>query len=390
MRLTPLLIAMTLVAVVGDAMLLPFYPQYFASRFGVVDASHVGSYIAAICLTAMLALPLWARWTRQRCPLRLLVWTQSAAGLLSAACALCDSLAGFWALSLGMIAFKASYLLIYPYIMENTSEADHAHTIGVLSIVVHFGSLVGALGGGAALQFGPVEHAFLYMAAGDFVQMAMCLVALRAGLTPAFRRTVPHAVPARDRRRVLRLGLLMLTFYFAEYQIGPFFIEYWRSVALQESALVSACVYAIPACIALIALAANRRAGPSGFLARPAYCLPMGIVGLLLQASFSVPLVLLGRCLFGWAAFQLTVRLDVQLFEHSAPEDYARDFSTINLFQNIGVLTASYAAGFLVERHGLHMPFWVAIAGFAATWALYPMLAPDRHATLLRTAEHHA
>jgi hypothetical protein len=66
------LLTLTTLAVVGDAVLLPFYPQYFASRFGVNDASLVGNYLAAMCLVVMLALPAWAALARRVDLLRLL------------------------------------------------------------------------------------------------------------------------------------------------------------------------------------------------------------------------------------------------------------------------------------------------------------------------------
>lgn len=49
------LLTLSTLAVVGDAVLLPFYPQYFASRFGVEDARLVGNYLAALCLVVILA-----------------------------------------------------------------------------------------------------------------------------------------------------------------------------------------------------------------------------------------------------------------------------------------------------------------------------------------------
>jgi hypothetical protein len=69
MTLRRALIGMTLLAVLGDSLLMPFYPQYFAERFGELRSEQVGLYLAAVCLVAMLALPLWVACpgTRIRC-----------------------------------------------------------------------------------------------------------------------------------------------------------------------------------------------------------------------------------------------------------------------------------------------------------------------------------
>ena len=61
MTLKQALIFQTLVSVVADTMLLPFYPQFFAEEFGNSSPEHVGFYIAACCFTVMIALPLWAK-----------------------------------------------------------------------------------------------------------------------------------------------------------------------------------------------------------------------------------------------------------------------------------------------------------------------------------------
>lgn len=385
MQLKVLLVAMTLVAVVSDTMLLPFYPQYFAERFGETDPEHVGAYIAAICLTAMLALPCWARLARGRCTMRLMVFTQCGAGLLSVACALCDSLPAFWALSLAMIVCKASYLLVYPYLMEGEPESQHTHTIGVLSIVVHFGSIAGALLGGSSLQYLPVEQAFIVMAAGDFLQMALCIYLLKAGLARPVSPRAPEPV-ARGGLRIHALGVLMLVFYFSEYQVTPFFVEYWRSISPSSGPIESALVYAIPAGMALLALHLNGRSASGGVFNGAYLCLSLGMLGLLLQASGHQALALGGRCLYGWALFQLTVRLDTRLFEISTPASYARDYSTINLYQNVGVLSSSFAAGALIASHGLRMPFWLATAGLALSFALYPLLTRSSSLSNRKTA----
>ncbi|MCX7206831.1 MAG: MFS transporter [Proteobacteria bacterium] len=381
------LIMMTAVAVLSDSMLLPFYPQYFAGRFGQTSPEHVGSYIAAICLTAMLALPFWARIVRTTNTLRLLCWTQLAAGLLCIACSFVGSLWLFWLLSLAMIVFKASYLLVYPHIMQREEESKHAHTIGVLSIVVHFGHIAGAVIGGAMLSYWPMEQAFLLMAAGDFIQMAMCRYVLKKGLDrdPIPAAPVSHSPATGGGRQIYLLGILMLLFYFSEYQIVPFFVQYWQAIAPEHGMQLAAWVYAIPAAVGLAALWLNHKR--SGFMDGIYFCLLLGLAGLVLQASGQTGWVLLGRVLFGWASFQLTVRLDMLLFEISTPDSYASDYSKINLFQNIGVLLSSYSAGILVAKHGLSMPFWLAAGGFALLIMLWPLLMPARYTLNRNTAD---
>ncbi|WP_348943774.1 MFS transporter [Chitinibacter sp. FCG-7] len=381
------LIAMTAVAVVADTMLLPFYPQYFAERFGVSNPEHVGTYTAAICLVAMLALPFWARMVRHGGTLRLLLWTQIGAGLLCIACSFTDSLWLFWVLSLAMIVFKASYLLIYPYLMAGEDEANHGHTIGILSIVVHFGHIAGAVLGGFALTHWPLEHAFLLMAVGDIVQIGVCAYLIYAGLEQPAPPAEDTAQPVTTSRGIYPLGVLMLVFYFSEYQIVPFFVQYWQQIEPEHGVQLAAWVYAIPAAVGLLALWFNQRFGLQSLANHAVFCLILGMAGLLLQGSGLTGWVLFGRVLFGWASFQLTVRLDALIFEKSSPAAYAHDYSKINLFQNIGVLMSYYSAGWLVSLHGLSTPFWLAAAGLLLSLLLYPLINAAPALPTRRTAD---
>lgn len=381
------LIGITAVAVMADSMLLPFYPQYFAERFGINSPEHIGSYTAAICLVAMLALPLWAKLARRQGTLQLLIWTQLGAMTFCIATVWAEQLWLFWLLSLVMIVFKASYLLVYPFLMERVSKAQHAHTIGVLSIVVHFGHIAGALLGGIALVYWPLKYAFLLMAIGDLLQILVCAYLLWAGLDkgtadpssltePQSQHPAPLASATATGRRIYALGFLMLLFYFSEYQVVPFFVAYWQQLDTGDNLQLASLIYAIPAVMALVALITNRLYGQWG--SHVYFCLPLAIGGLLLQASGEPAWVIFGRLMFGWASFQLTVKLDALLFASSTPEAYATDYAKINIFQNVGVLLSYYGAGVVVALKGLAFPFIVAAVGLLLTLICYPLLVDNQ------------
>ena len=114
--------------------------------------------------------------------------------------------------------------------------------------------------------------------------------------------------------------------------------------------------------LALLALALHYHAGQH----LTAWLL-LGAAGLALQGVEQMPLVLAGRVLFGWALYQLTVALDARLFALSRPEHYGRDYSLINIFQNLGVLTASWLAGVVVRDAGLAAPFLLSALGLVLT-----------------------
>ncbi|WP_275286075.1 MFS transporter [Halomonas elongata] len=358
---TPWLVAVTAVAVVSDAMLLPFYPQFFAARFGVTDSSHVGLYLAMSCLVVMVALPVWARLARRVGTLRLLLGTQLLAGGLSLSCAEVTSLPLFWGLSLTMLVAKASYLLVYPYLMHVEPRTRHAILIGTLSVVVHAGGILGAMIGGLVLEHWQAAQVFRAMAVSDALQVVVCLLLLRRGRVP---HSTPDTPPAPGTgTALLRLGLVMLLFYFSAHLARPFFARYWEVASGLPGELLAGAVFAVPGGVAVALLAfdllGRRSAGHAIILP-----LAIGLVGLLLQASGSTAAILVGRVLFGWTLFRVTIRLELHLFRLSTPDRYASDFSKIHIFQGLGVLIASWGAGRLVDAHGLVSPFIVGALGF--------------------------
>ncbi len=85
-------------------------------------------------------------------------------------------------------------------------------------------------------------------------------------------------------------------------------------------------------------------------------------------------MVLAGRMLYGWGLFRVTVGLDQLLYAFSRPASYATDFSKISVFQNLGVLCASFATGALVAMSGPRPTFMVAAAAIVGTLLLYQWL----------------
>ena len=355
MTLRTCLIMMTALAVITDNLIIPFYPQYFAERFDNPPEQHVGLYLAVVSLVVMAVFPLWARLAKRVHPVRILISAQLMAGSLTAACYFIDSLPLFWVVSLLMVVFKGSYLLMYPYVMSLQQQDNHTQTIGTLSVVVHFGAILGAALGGLILQIMNIGDVFLVMAAGDFIQMAICMHLVR-GYLPA-----PGAQPASE--------------VAGEVQHDNSIAVYWQQVAHWNSEMAAGFVYALPGAVAVLALWWGRRATKQGNTRDGILAgLLLGAAATFIQGFGDQWLILLGRVLFGWALYQVTVRLDALLFELSSPEHYAVDFSKINIFQCLGNMGSAYGAGLLVSHYGQAMPFWVGAAGLLLTAALFPML----------------
>lgn len=392
-RLSPtaFLFWMTAIAVISDSMLHPFYPQYFAEVFAVTSARTVGLYIASCSLTVLVTFPLWASLSRRVPVIPLLVATQLFTAVLSLACSRITHLPLFWAVSLVMMVGKASYLLLYPYVMSLQPKDQHLGTISLLALVVYFGNVLAAALAGSIFQWLSASALFVAMAAGDLVQTALCLLMLRAQPAAACRDAAV-AAPERSsltRGFVLRLGAVMLVLYFSAYLPDPFFSTFWEQRVSSSSRFLSGLVFALPALAALAALAYEKLRGErGGAYAGIATATLVGMCALWLQASGLPYLLVAGRFLFGWAIFQAMVRLDLLLFRHSQPDTYAVDFSKVNLFQGLGILLASLGAGSLVSGLGMRVPFIVAACGFLAGVSLYLWLFRRELKEGEREAEH--
>ncbi|MBW1294188.1 MFS transporter [Aquimarina litoralis] len=369
---------MTLVAVVSDYLLHPFYPQFFEARFGVTNPELVGYYFAAICFMVMISFPFWAYVSKRVAELHILVYTQCIAGILALCCYATDSYVNFWIISLTMVLFKGSYLLVYPYILKIISKKEHPTTIGILSVVVHLGGILGAVIGGATVDFIDASYIFLIMALGDFIQMGMSAFLLKSKKYDTTKVSEPGNTKTEAKKKVipngfiLKIGITTMILYFSDFLIRPFFVTYWESISSHNSKLISGMMYAIPGFVALIALWINtkRKQSDSQFgVIIP--ILVLGILGLLLQGIPDTTTVIIGRIIYGWAIFQGVVKFDVLLFELSTPNSYAMDYSKVHFFQNLGVLLSSFSVGLLVEYNGLQIPFIVALGGFVITLLLY-------------------
>ena len=361
-----LLVGVTLLVVVSDSMLVPFYPRFFERALGVRSSVHIGTYVGATCAVVMLAYPVWAWVARARDSLRLLVSTQLAAGVLACLAACATSAAEFWVLSLSMIWFKGSYLLIYPYLMALPRSDDGGYLIGLLTVVVHFGTIGGAVLGGMLLEHAHPGTLLIAMGAADALQALVCLWMLRfAPRSP----TAPRLRRVSATAAVRTLALVMGAFCFSAFMTRPFFAAYWSEISGLDDAWIAGWVYAIPGGVAVLALLWNQRRQRRGYA--PHALGPMwlvGALGLVLQSLRLPELLLGGRVLYGFALFQITVGLERRLFGLSSPDRYATDFAKLHVAQNAGALGAALVAGATVDL-GLELPLVLGALGLLLTGA---------------------
>ena len=84
--------------------------------------------------------------------------------------------------------------------------------------------------------------------------------------------------------------------------------------------------------------------------------------------------MIIGRLIYGWGLFQVMVTLEVLLFQISKPSQFARDYSQVHLFQNIGLIFASLMTGFTVAEFSLNWPFYMSAIVFVLTLLMFLMI----------------
>lgn len=374
MRVKTILMIMTLVAVVSDTMLHPFYPQFFLEHFEIISSEHVGFYLAACCLTVMISFPFWAKVQKNIDLFSLLIYTQLTAGVLCTSIFFIEDIRVFWTVALAMIFFKGSYLLIYPYIMQLDDDEGHTSSISILSVIVHLGAILGAFIGGAIVDYVDTHVIFFIMAIGDFIQLGVCIYLkyFKKIKSIIHKEAVTNEGFFHIRKPILLIGTTTMLLYFSTFLIRPFFSVYWESISGYDSKLVSGFMYSLPAFVGLFALWYNGKykSDKSSFK-RIIPALLLGIVGISLQGSMNELIIIVGRLIYGWAVFQLYVQFDVIAFQLSTPSEYATDYSRIHLMQNMGVLISSMIAGYTVQLFSIQMTFGMAGIGFLLTGSCF-------------------
>jgi len=369
------LILLTLISVICDTMILPFYPTFFADRFGIDNSHHVGAYIAAVCFTVMCAFPYWAKLAKRVHEVHIWVVTQLIAACLGIACFFSTDIVWFWVISLAMLVFKASYLLIYPFVLRLEDQQSHLGIVGLFSVLMHFGGIGGALLGGWVIDLTDIQTIYLIMALGDIVQVGVCLylskqLKLKWALhpkvsSPVLRKKIPNFI--------YTIGAVSLLVYFAGFLARPYFTLYWQHISGISSTFIAGLMYAIPAWMALLGLILSKSRRSFNWTSQQHILVGLGFasIGLWLQASPDWQSVIAGRILLGYAMFVITVKLEVLLFSLSQPEHYGEDFAKIHFMQNLGVIAASFLVGSLVQPNAYDTPFLVASGAMALTFFVF-------------------
>ncbi len=349
-----------------ETLLSPFYPQFFRQVFGVEDLAYAGYYIFACRLTVALCAPLWGLLTRRFDVRYLLLTGQACATLFTSLLPLAGSAEQFLVLSVLLLAFKSSYMLLYPLLVQIVGQSRSAAVAGNYHAVFHGAIVLSSLAGVWMINLPNPLTLFYWVAATDLLQLLLCLYLLKTIFVPSPVSTTASASRGHIGERVnvlLALGLAIFTFHLAANLVRPYFTEYTRqdfSLSLGESSLV----FLVPSVMAILAAPYIRRACLPESLPR-LYSLGFVVLisSLLMQAlAENLFGLVASRVLYGFSLAVTQAALEVQLWIDSRQEHLKVNYGMVASFQNLGLLTAPLLASSLVSIYGLAMPFLAAAA----------------------------
>nr|WP_269669536.1 MFS transporter [Paenibacillus sp. GSMTC-2017] len=361
------MLACVFLSIFGEVMLSPFYPQFFQKVFHIDDLSYTGFYIFVCRLTVVLCSPLWGLLTRKFCVKRLLLIGQGGTAICTALLATASSAEQFVMLTVLLLLFKSSYMLVYPLLIEVAGPENKAPSAGSYHAVYHTAIIFSSIAGVGMINMANPLVLFYWVGVTDILQLLLCWFVLR-GVTlkkKVEKQAVLHKDKGSrkyaDKLPLIYLGITLLGFHLAVNMVRPYFTiftgEYWQLSLTEQSIL-----YFLPNAIAVFSFVlVQKMCAPQRLRATLMIGLSLLAVTLALQGiEGSIVSLIASRCMFGVFLILSQAALEVVVFSTSSSDKLHMNYSFIVSFQNIGQLLAPLLASAIVINSGYGSPFYVA------------------------------
>jgi MFS transporter, DHA1 family, multidrug resistance protein len=357
-----------LVALVADALLAPFYPQFFERTFAADGVVTAGLYVALCRVAVAVSLPLWTRWTRRVSPLALVARAQVIAGVAALGCAVAPSLHWFMALTFIAEAARAAYLLLYPALFDAAPAEKRGAVVARVAAAFHAASLIAAFSGGILLEHASGRIMLVVAAAADFLQLACVVRAIPASkpapppAAPPTATTVASPAMRAARRRLLLLCALTFLSTCSFVLLRPHFTTFLSAEIAPGAPLwLLGVVFVVPSAVAVLVMPFGSRIARSSRLGLYAVLAlaVMALTALGQIAATALFALIAVRVVYGVAVYVIDIAVD-----HAAltgDGDTYGQFGFVAAVQNVAIVIAPLAAAWLVDGIG-----WSALFATAA------------------------
>lgn len=391
-----LLCSCILTATLADMLMVPYYPQFFRQLYGVTSPQYIGWLIAGCRVVMLLTYPAWARLSQRVATLQLLVWTQALAGLAGMACLLAPNEWIFLAFSMVSVAFKSSYLLIYPLLVNLAGRGRQTQVVSLYGGMVHGATIAAALAGGLLLDHADPAFLLWIKCAADWVQMGISWWLLKNVSLTIVEKEAPRQSQVKGQERVPAYGIMWLVFlyYVAISLIRPYFTRFLEEQAFGLGGMEQGLLFVLPAAMSLAASLGYKKLRLDAHI-RPVVVLASVAVaaGTWMQvAGASLLLLVPGRICYGLALFLIQAGLDLLVFRSSQPGRMAWNYRLVTTATNAAMIAAPLSLGYLLAGNDLRVPFYASLGvsllfTVSAVVVFYPVtLVPVKVSRRIRLA----
>jgi len=308
----------------------------------------------------MAAYPVWAMISKRYALRDILVCTQGIAGLICIACAYSTDYTFFLVLSLLMFFFKASYLLIYPHMIRNSSS--RYKEISLLGVILNVGMINAAFASSLWIDLFQIQYLFLVIAAFDFLQMICSYYFLKTDRLNISSEKVERTAQNIDGSLLIRIGVLTLFLYLLSTTLRPFYTEFiLNQKAYTYSILQAGCLFILPSFSVIIFYFIFRKGNAAASNTTLMLVTALFIATIYVQ-QYEMPFILtcLVRVAYGFLLFYLCVYLDMIFFASVENVHASVWYGLMHGIQNIAYLAAPLYTGYQIELHGLGAQFDIA------------------------------
>lgn len=391
-------------AALADALLAPFLPRFFEETFAADAVLSPGLYVASSRLAVALALPLWAKWARKYVKLEFIAVLLALAGIFGVASAFAPGLKTFIGVSFLAEAMRASYLLLYPLLIDDTPLEKRGGVVAAGAALINAAALVAAFAGASLLEaFGGRAVVIVSGAVDLLLILPLVVLARRLRQAPATTSVVgtPAAAlseatalpPVAESAPTASQASVPFAFWafvavgflstFAYILLRPHFSLFIEQTFSSDIPLWQmGALYVLPSAAAVLAMPFMGRwlNGDRANAALIVSSLVLAATAWAQGTSTSWTLFLVSRLVHGLSLYVLEVSLEYAALARCA--DAFGRFSWVNSLQQAAMVGAPLLASVLVHQ-GFGVLFAVAtlIAGLAAV-AAWVATRPERRSVL--------
>lgn len=347
-------------ALFTEVLLSPFYPQFFSKVFGIEDLSYSGYYIFICRLTIVIGAPIWGFLSKRFEVKHLLYIGQVGTAIFTAIMATATNAQQFLVITVLLLSFKSSYLLVYSLIVQLAATERRSTIAGIYQAVFHGAIVFATIVGAWMVNLDAPLFLFYWIAIADLFQLCLCIYTLRDISSKKQQENIDTNIKRRDSWGfILTIGLVILTFQLANNLVRPYFTAYVTAAEpFGVTLLASSFLFVIPNIMAIAAMPFIRKVG------KPKYLPTLYTTGIFLLIislycqGFSPYLVILifARIVYGFFLVTTQATLELQLFGNSSQKRLHFNYSLATSFANIGHLGAPLFASLLVSKYNLASP----------------------------------